>query len=190
MGERRQQIFDRDLLHLVYGSCVGSPSCTGILETNSIRCPFPPFSAATLETRRPIGGARSGPISVRCLLRGRERGGVLFEWANSTEPVPRPRSPAPGSIGWICKVAFVNRKTSASDALRKSCSETLKLGDPLIDPFRPFPRKARPIVAGGNPIGRKLGEFCTDFLKRQPDPLREDNKGNTAKHRSWIAPMP
>jgi hypothetical protein len=37
-------------------------------------------------------------------------------------------------------------------------------------------------------IDRKLGEFHTDFLERQPDPLRED--GNTAKHRSGIAPMP
>src|SRR6266540_7252635 len=115
------------------------------------------------------------------------RGG--FERANSTEPVPRPGSPAPGSIGWICKVAFVNRKTSASDALRKSCPETLKLGDPLIDPFRPFPRKARPVLAGGNTIGRKLGEFHTDFLKCQPDPLSEDNKGNSAKHRPGIASM-
>jgi hypothetical protein len=116
--------------------------------------------------------------------------GQATERANSTEPVPRPGSPAPGSIGWICKFAFVNRKTSASDALRKSCPETLKLGDPLIDPFRPFPRKARPVLAGGNTTRRKLGEFHTDFLKGQPDPLREDNKGNTAKHRSGIAPMP
>ena len=113
-----------------------------------------------------------------------------LERANSTEPIPRPWSPAPGSIAWIRKFAFVNRKTSASDALRKSCSETLKLGDPLIDPFGPFSRKARPVLAGGNMIGRKLGEFHTDFLERQPDPLREDNKGNTAKHRSGIAPMP
>jgi hypothetical protein len=113
-----------------------------------------------------------------------------LERVSSTEPVPRPRSPASGSIGWVCKRAFVNRKTSASDTLRKSVSETLKLGDPLIDPFRPFPRKARPVLAGGNTTRRKLGEFHTDFLKRQPDPLREDNKGNTAKHRSGIAPMP
>jgi hypothetical protein len=115
---------------------------------------------------------------------------ALFERANLTDPVPRPGTAAPGPIGRICKFAFVNRKTSASDALRKSCSETLKLGDPLIDPFRPFPRKARPVLAGGDTIGRKLGKFHTDFLKRQPDPLREDNKGNASKHRSGIAPMP
>jgi hypothetical protein len=98
-------------------------------------------------------------------------------------------SPAAGSIGWISKLAFVNRKTSASNTLRQPCSETLKLGDPLIDPLRPFSRKARPVFSGGNTIGRKLAELHTDFLKRQPDPLREDNERNATQHGSRIAPM-
>jgi hypothetical protein len=115
---------------------------------------------------------------------------MLFERRNSTEPVPRPGSPAPRSIGWICKLAFIDRKTSASDALRQPCSETLKLGNPLIDPPRPLSRKAGPVPAGRNTIGRKLGELHADFLERQPNPLREHDERYATQHGSRIASMP
>jgi hypothetical protein len=36
----------------------------------------------------------------------------------STEPIPGAGSSSPRSIGRICKFAFVDRKASASDALR------------------------------------------------------------------------
>ena len=116
--------------------------------------------------------------------------GLAPERENSTEPVARPRPPAPGPIGWICQRTFVDRKASASDALRQSCPETLKLGDPSIDPLRPFCRKARPVRAGGNAIGRKPGELHADFFERQPDPLRKDNERNATQRGSRIAPMP
>jgi hypothetical protein len=44
-------------------------------------------------------------------------------------------------------------------------------------------------LAGGNTIGRKLGEFRADFVKRKPYPLCEDDKGDAAQHRSGIAAM-
>jgi hypothetical protein len=114
---------------------------------------------------------------------------VAFDSLKSTKPVAWPWSAAPGAIGWVCKFAFVDRKASASDALREPRSQTLKLGDPLIDPLRPFAREPRPVLARGNAIGGKFGEFRADLLKRQPDPLGEDDKGDAAQHGSGIAAM-
>ena len=114
---------------------------------------------------------------------------VAFDPLKSTKPVAWPGSAAPGAIGWVCKFAFVDRKASASDALRETCSQTLKLRDPLIDPPRPFAREARPVLARGNSIGGKFGEFRADLLKRQPDPLREHDKGDAAQHGSGITAM-
>jgi hypothetical protein len=47
---------------------------------------------------------------------------------------------ATGSISRICKFAFVDGEASAADALRQTSPKTLKLRDPLIDPFRPSAR--------------------------------------------------
>lgn len=74
--------------------------------------------------------------------------------------------------------------------MRKPCSEALKLGNSLVDPFGPLAGQTRPVLARGNMVGRKLGEFQADFLKSQPDPLREDNEGDAAQRRSGIAAMP
>jgi hypothetical protein len=114
---------------------------------------------------------------------------VAFDSLKSTKPVAWPWSAAPGAIGWVCKFAFVDRKASASDALREPRSQTLKLGDPLIDPLRPFAREPRPVLARGNAIGGKFGEFRADLLKRQPNPLGEDDKGDAAQHGSGITAM-
>jgi hypothetical protein len=114
---------------------------------------------------------------------------VAFDSLKSTKPVAWPWSAAPGAIGWVCKFAFVDRKASASDALREPRSQTLKLGDPLIDPLCPFAREPRPVLARGNAIGGKFGEFRADLLKRQPDPLGEDDKGDAAQHGSGITAM-
>jgi len=75
--------------------------------------------------------------SVR--LAPRPRGKIALLEGGSTEPIPWPGPSTPRSICWICKFAFVNGKTSASDALRQSRSETLKLSNPLIDPLCPCP---------------------------------------------------
>ena len=68
--------------------------------------------------------------------------GTSKRWAsqlfNSRKPVARPWPPASSLIGWIRKLAFVDRKTSASDASGEPCSETLELSDPSVDPFRPL----------------------------------------------------
>jgi hypothetical protein len=53
---------------------------------------------------------------------------------------------ASGPIGWICELAFADREASASDALRQSRPETLKLHDPLVDPLRPSDREARRLL--------------------------------------------
>jgi Lhr-like helicase len=70
----------------------------------------------------------------------------------STEPIPRAGSSTPRSISRICKFAFIDGKASASDALRQSRSETLKLSNPLIDAFCPRAREARPVLTGRNTI--------------------------------------
>jgi hypothetical protein len=36
-------------------------------------------------------------------------------------------------------------------------------------------------LAARNPICGKLGEFGGDLVKRQPDPLGKDNKGDAAQ---------
>src|SRR5262249_55626045 len=48
----------------------------------------------------------------------------------------------------------------------------------------------RPVRARGDTIGWKLGEFRVDFLERQSDSLREDDKRNPAQHGPWVAAMP
>jgi nitrite reductase/ring-hydroxylating ferredoxin subunit len=56
----------------------------------------------------------------------------------SAEPIARSGPRASGSIGRIGEIASVDRKAAASDAFGQSCAETLELGDPLVDPLRPF----------------------------------------------------
>jgi hypothetical protein len=93
-------------------------------------------------------------------------------------------------IGGIRQSASVDRKASATDALCEPITQTLEVSDHLIDPFRPSRRKARPVPAGGTAIAGKLGEFRTDFLKTQPDPLRKHNKRNPSQDWPGIAAMP
>jgi len=59
---------------------------------------------------------------------------------SSGEPVARSRPAAPDAIGRICKRASVDRKATASDALREAGSQAPKLGDPLVDPSGPVTR--------------------------------------------------
>jgi len=110
--------------------------------------------------------------------------------ALSTKPVARAGSAASGLIGGICPPAFVDRKASTPDALGEPVAQTLKLGNHLIDAFRPCPRKTRPVLARGAAISGKLGEFRPDFLKGQPDPLREHDEGDAAQDRPGIAAVP
>jgi len=42
----------------------------------------------------------------------------------------------------------------------------------------------------GNAIGRQLGQFLANFLKCQPNSLREYDKRNPAQHRSRVTAMP
>jgi hypothetical protein len=74
---------------------------------------------------------RSAVDAARCAIEMRPK---------SAEPVSRPRSPSSSSVGWISKLAFVYRKATASYALREPRPKTLKFGDLLIDPLRPFAR--------------------------------------------------
>ena len=108
----------------------------------------------------------------------------------STKPIPRTGPSASGSIGGIRQFAFVDRKASASNTLRQAILDTLEFDDPLVDPFRPSAREARPVSARRDTIGRKLAEFRADFLKCKPDPLREDNKRDPAQYRARITAMP
>jgi hypothetical protein len=116
--------------------------------------------------------------------RGQQR---ALDRPDSAEPIPRPGPPASGAIGRIGKLAFVDRKASASNAFREPRPETLELSDPLIDPFRPFAGETRPVSASGNAIGWKFGELRADFVERQPDPLREHDERDSAQHRPGVA---
>jgi hypothetical protein len=61
----------------------------------------------------------------------RAAGRRIFAWPPaSTKPVAWPGSATPGAIDWVCKSAFVDRKAAASDALRETSPQTLKLRDP------------------------------------------------------------
>ena len=88
----------------------------------------------------------------------------------STKPIPR-TGPL-GSIGGIRQFAFVDRKASASNTLRQAILDTLEFDDPLVDPFRPSAREARPVSARRDTIGRKLAEFHP-FRQH-----RTNNRGN------------
>jgi len=57
--------------------------------------------------------------------------------AASPDPIPRPRPFAARAVGRVGVLAFVDRETPAPDALRQAGAQSLKLSDPLIDPFRP-----------------------------------------------------
>ena len=119
-----------------------------------------------------------GFLVVRCAFNRR-----------STKPIPRTGPSASGSIGGIRQFAFVDRKASASNTLRQAILDTLEFDDPLVDPFRPSAREARPVSARRDTIGRKLAEFRADFLEGKPDPLREDNKRDPAQYRARITAM-
>ena len=76
------------------------------------------------------------PVRERAIQHFRKPGPDPI-WAaareNSTEPVARPRPPAPGSIGRICQRASVNRNASASDALRQQAVARLEPEVRLFD---------------------------------------------------------
>src|SRR4029453_12767529 len=95
---------------------------------------------------------------------------------SKSEPVARTGAGPAGAIGRIREFAFVDRQTSATDALGQPSLEPLKLGNPLIDPFGPLAREAGPVLSRRHPIGRKLGELRADLIERQPDALREDDE--------------
>jgi hypothetical protein len=96
----------------------------------------------------------------------------------SSKPIAGSRPLASCAVSRIRKVASVDRKASASDAFREPRPEQLKLGDLLVDPFRPLARETCPVLARGNAIGRKLGKLPPDFVERKPKPLREDDEGD------------
>jgi|SRR5215467_4224712 len=112
------------------------------------------------------------------------------EYLCSANPITGPGSRAPGSIGWIRKLAPVDRKATTSDACGEPGLEALELTDPLVNASHPFSRQARPIASGRNPIGGEFGEFSADFLKAEADPLREDDECHPAQHCSGKAAMP
>jgi hypothetical protein len=90
----------------------------------------------------------------------------------STKPIARTEPSASGSIGGIRQFAFVDRKASASNTLCQAILDTLEFDDPLVDPFRPSAREARPVSARRDTIGRKLAEF------RPFRHHRTNNRGN------------
>ena len=126
--------------------------------------------------------ANGVPARVGKALPGSER-------ACSAKPIAGTGPRAPGAIGRVGKLAPVDRKTTASDALREAGSEAPKLGDPLVDPSGPVAGEARPILARGSAIGRKLAELTADLLKGQSDPLGEYDKGDPAQSRPGKASM-
>jgi hypothetical protein len=65
--------------------------------------------------------------------------------------------------------------------------ESLELGDPLIDSRGLLARQARPVAAGGRPVGRELGELLADLLEAQSHPLGEDDERDSPQHGSPIA---
>ena len=38
-------------------------------------------------------------------------------------------------------------------------------------------------------MSRQLGELVANFLERQADPLREDDKGDPSDHGAWVSAM-
>jgi len=82
--------------------------------TKTLRSPTWPGRSGHTHQPRCSFLLRRTPEAKRASLARRG----AFERGHLTEPVPRAGSPAPGSIGWICQLAFVNRQTAAADALR------------------------------------------------------------------------
>jgi len=102
----------------------------------------------------------------------------------STKPISWTRPRTSRSIGRVRKVATIDGKAAASDALSQTGFETLKLSDPVVDASHPFARKARPVAASRDPIGWQLGKLRADLLKGKADPLREHDKRDPAQHGS------
>jgi hypothetical protein len=107
----------------------------------------------------------------------------------SSDPIARPGSLASGSVGRIGKIASIDRKTPTSNAFCEARPEPLELRNPLIDPFHPLARKMRPVSPRGDTISRKLGKFLADLVEREPEPLREDDERDPAKHGTGVAAM-
>jgi hypothetical protein len=114
---------------------------------------------------------------------------AIEKGARSAEPVAWAGSAASCLVGRVCQSALVDRKAAASDALREPVAQSLQLGNSLIDPLLPSRRQTRPVLARRTPIGRKLRELRTDFLKSQPDPLREHDESDAPQNRPGIASM-
>ena len=128
---------------------------------------------------------RSGP-SLKVRVGGTKRS---RPFQRSLEPITRPWPTLSGSISRVRIFAFVDREAPTSDASRQPLPQALKLGNFLVDPLCPATGHSRPIRSRGRPIGGKLRKFRSDLLKRQPDPLREDDEGNSTQHRARIAPV-
>jgi hypothetical protein len=88
-----------------------------------------------------------------------------------------------GAIARIREMTAIEREAAATDALGESEFEPLKLGDSLIDPRPPRARELGPVAARGGAVGRELGQFRANLLKRQAYALREDDESDPPKYR-------
>jgi len=197
---KSEAAYDKDELGAFIRSCKaahatkvgGRPPKLFFVKIRSLGSAFTATDGVTERACRAVASKRaSDSEGSACLLWVPARQSALSVAAvQLTQASSAALAPCVQLDRWIRKLAFVDRKTSASDASGEPCSETLELSDPLIDPFRPLARETRPIPSRRDTISRKLGEFRADFIERQPNSLREDDKCDPAQHRARVAAMP
>jgi hypothetical protein len=88
-----------------------------------------------------------------------------------------------GAIARIREMTSIEREAAATDALGETEFEPLQLGDPLIDPRPPRARKLGPVAPRGGAVGRELGQFRANLLKRQAYSLSEDDESDSPEDR-------
>jgi hypothetical protein len=129
-------------------------------QSGSVKSSRENLRRAVQKNRQPpqlnelVGGAEVGTQCVRIFDKNcRARSVIRIEAkALSTKPVARAGSAASGLIDGICPPALGEPVAHRVRMPFDRQMQTLKLGNHLIDAFRPCPRKTRPVLARGAAI--------------------------------------
>jgi hypothetical protein len=94
------------------------------------------------------------------------------------QQVARARSSRSGHIIWVVQGALLERQAAASDARGQIVSESFEQRDLTVEPRPPGARQPRPVGCRRRSAFGQCGQSRLDLVQREPDPLRDSNKGN------------
>src|SRR5579871_3582804 len=98
------------------------------------------------------------------------RGGL--RWI--AEQVAGPRTERRRAVSRVGQAAAIEGQAAAADAVVEAPSQSLELGDAVLDPLAPTGGQARPVGPGGDAVGREPGQLGRNLHEGQAHTLGKD----------------